>query len=71
MSIIDVYLFHSNLNALLEWCIGNDIVLNPEKCKIITFSRSRFTLSVVCTTNDVDLERVDSIKDTGVIFDKK
>ena len=47
------------------------IILNPDKCKTITFSQSRVTLSGVHTINDVDLECVDLIKDTGIICDSE
>ena len=47
----------------------NDNILNLDKCKT-TFSRSKVTLFSVYTINDV-LERVDSIKDISVIFDRK
>ena len=33
-TIDDVYLFPSNLGAAYELWIGNDIILNPDKCKL-------------------------------------
>ena len=65
-SMHDVYLLQSNLDVLFEWCIGNDVILNPDKCKTITFSCSRVASFSVRTVNDVVLERVDLINDNDI-----
>lgn len=47
------------------------IILNPDKCKTVTFSRSRVTLFNVYINNDVDLEHIDLLKNISIIFDSK
>lgn len=59
------------LDKLFDWCSRNDITLNINKCKAITFSRSKNQLSHNYKLNDVILDKVSEIRDLGVIFDSK
>ena len=47
-----------------EW-----IALNPSKCKVIFFSQGVRKFSQPYTVSDNELERVESIKDLGVVLD--
>jgi len=43
-SSYDASLLQIDLNILSDWCTVNKLLLNIEKCKCITFSRSRVPL---------------------------
>lgn len=66
----DRFLLQSDINALADWCEKNDLELNIEKCKILSFSRKReFTQYTYCIRGS-KLEHVDSFRDLGVMMDR-
>jgi hypothetical protein len=44
----DCMKIHSDLNKLSEWCDRNSLFLNVDKCKTITFSRTRYPVEERC-----------------------
>jgi hypothetical protein len=52
-----------------EWCRSNKFDLNAGKCKSISFRHNMRSIEFVYSTNGTALERVDEIKDRGVIMD--
>jgi hypothetical protein len=54
-----------------SWCKLIGLDLNAEKCKIISFSRSREKIHFNYTINGVTIERVEKINDLGVFFNEK
>jgi hypothetical protein len=56
---------------LSEWCRSNKFDLNAGKCKSISFRRNMRPIEFVYSINRTALERVDEIKDLGVIMDGK
>ncbi|XP_055585441.1 uncharacterized protein LOC129738282 [Uranotaenia lowii] len=44
--------------------------VNPKKCKLITFTRSRVEIAHLYTADNTVLQKVESIRDLGVIVDK-
>ena len=60
-----------SLDILYNWCVTNDLNLNIQKCKSITFSRSKTNIMGSYFINDIQLEIVDQMRDLGVIFDNK
>jgi hypothetical protein len=66
-SVGDCQLFQKNLDHLSEWCRSNKFDLNAGKCKSISFLRNMRPIEFVYSINGTALERVDEIKDLGVI----
>jgi hypothetical protein len=67
----DCQLFQRDLDRLGEWCRSNKFDLNAGKCKSISFRRNMQPIEFVYSINGTVLERVDEIKDLGVIMDEK
>lgn len=67
-SLDDVALIQSDLNRFNDWCIKNIMILNTEKCKVISFNKTNNRINSKYTLNDFELETVSSITDLGVIF---
>lgn len=61
----------SDLNSFTEWCRKNLLVLNVEKCQSITFSRKRAPAVRDYHLNGTLVERVNKIRDLGVICDSE
>jgi hypothetical protein len=65
----DCQLFQRDLDRLGEWCRSNKFGLNADKCKSISFRRDMRPIEFVYSFNWTALERVDEMKDLGVIMD--
>jgi hypothetical protein len=61
----------SNLNKLSEWCERNSLFLNVDKCKTITYSRTRYPVKFAYMLAGTVLDRVSSINDLVVIMEEK
>ncbi|CAK1604457.1 unnamed protein product [Parnassius mnemosyne] len=68
--INDSLLLQEDLDRLAGWCRENRLYLNTEKCVIIC-SRCKTNLSPSYNIAGQKLQEVDSIRDLGVIMDKK
>jgi len=55
---LDTTLLQDDLNNISNWCVSNKLYLNVLKCKIISFTRKRFSLVNKYFLNGVELERV-------------
>lgn len=42
----DADLIHSDLNEVIKWCDHNNLPLNVNKCKTMSFNRFRSNLSI-------------------------
>jgi hypothetical protein len=67
----DCQLFQRDLDRLSEWCRSNKFDLNAGKCKLISFHHIMRPIKFVYSINGTALEKVDKIKDLGVIMDGK
>jgi hypothetical protein len=67
--IKDCQLFQRDPDHLGEWCRSNRFDLNAGKCKSISSRRNMRPIEFVYSNNGTALERVDEIKDLGVIMD--
>ena len=65
----DTMLLQEDLLSLSNWSILNGLSLNVAKCSVIFFTRKRNVLSREYSVKDINLERVDIVKDLGVLFD--
>jgi hypothetical protein len=59
-----------DINSLVNWCNVNHLILNIEKCSIMTFSRTLSPISNNYKIGDVLLSRKESVDDLGILFDK-
>jgi hypothetical protein len=67
----DVDLLQSDLDRFAEWCVGNGMQVNTNKCSQITFTRKSQPIRSQYFVDGVALNETDSVRDLGVIFDKK
>jgi hypothetical protein len=65
----DCQLFQRDLDRLGERCRSNKFDLNAGKCKSTSFRRNMWPIEFVYSINGTAHERVDEIKDFGVIMD--
>ncbi|XP_060878360.1 uncharacterized protein LOC132950803 [Metopolophium dirhodum] len=65
----DSALLQNDLNTLTVWCNLNKLPLNIDKCKIMSFTRSRSPIINDYTINNIVLKRVFEFCDLGVTFD--
>ena len=65
----DSLTLQKNLDIISNWCAQNGLTLNVSKCNVMTFSR-KLLLHDYSLNGEV-INRVDSIKDLGVLFDQK
>lgn len=68
-TIMDSIKLQSDLDVLSEWAVINKLDLNINKCKYISFNKSKLEIDFSYTINGIFLERVSSIVDLGVMFD--
>ena len=61
----------SDLNKMVLWCKNNHLKLNISKCKVMSFYRIKSHVNNNYHINNINLERTDSCKDLGVIFDRE
>ncbi|KAL1448049.1 hypothetical protein WDU94_000025 [Cyamophila willieti] len=57
------------LDHLYEWCEINRMVLNIDKCKIMSFTKKRSTSTFNYTINNTTVPRVNKMRDLGVILE--
>jgi hypothetical protein len=67
----DCQLFQRDLDRLGEWCRGNKFDPNAGKCKSISFRCNIRPFEFVYSINGTAPDRVDEIKDLGVIMNGK
>lgn len=68
-SLNDCTLLQEDFQNFLSWCNENHLILNMEKCKIITFSKKTHVFHYPYSDNQSSyLERVDNIRDLGILF---
>ena len=66
----DSFLLQEDFSRVISWCQVNDMSLNLNKCKVMSFTRSSLLLTHYFIGN-YELEKVSSFKDLGVLFDGK
>lgn len=70
-SVLDCVALQIDIDALSRWCKENGMCVNINKCKVITFSRCWIPINHLYNIDTAPLERVQSIRDLGVIMDCK
>lgn len=67
----DIALLQDDLNRVITWCESNKMELNLKKCYHVSFSRKSKPINSVYLIGNEKVQEVDTIRDLGVIFDKK
>lgn len=70
-SVEDCQKIQKDIDGLVLWCQINGMQLNVTKCKTISFSKKKNLINFEYKANSVPLEKVNTIKDLGVIFDQE
>jgi len=70
-SAMDCIMLQSDLVRVLEWCKLNGMVLNVQKCQVISFTNKRSSFCFDYTLDGVSFERTNSATYLGVTFDSK
>jgi hypothetical protein len=70
-TVDDCCKLQEDINSIAAYCDNNQLFLNPDKCNIITFTRNRNPILHMYSLNNQQLNRVDKIRDLGVIIDNK
>ena len=66
----DALLLQRDLDRLHSWAIRNGLQINLLKCNVISFLRGVSTFEFEYSIDSVMLDKVDTIRDLGVIYDK-
>lgn len=69
--MVDAVFLQSQIDVFYEWCDANMMILNATKCSVISFSRKRSGVRYGYKLLDTTLQRVECIKDLGIILDSK
>lgn len=69
-SIEDCLKIQSNLTKIYNWSIENDLTLNAQKCSVMSFTTKARELRYDYKIDRHILEKNETFKDLGVIFDK-
>lgn len=70
-SLSDALLLQSDLDLLSEWCERNQLELNVDKCKVMSFFRIRSPVRFNYEIDGNRLKRVTEIQDLGVWLDEQ
>lgn len=65
----DCVALQNDLNSVNNWCNENCLLLNSNKCKVMTVTRKRNIILFDYSIDRVVLERASSVADLGVVFD--
>lgn len=68
-TIADAVALQHDLDVFVVWCDMNRLTVNPEKCSIISFSRKLQPILFCYQLKGKVLQRVEDVKDLGVILD--
>lgn len=69
--VLDCSLLQDDLNRLSRWCVENELPLNIEKCKTMTFTRKLTPITFHYKISNLNLTRVTEARDLGILFDQK
>lgn len=70
-SMSDAIQLQEELNTFMAWCALNCMIVNPDKCTVISFARIRNPVIYNYKLHGTDVQRVDHVKDLGVILDSQ
>jgi len=68
-SIEDCDKLQCDLINVAKWCEKNNLVINVNKCKTVSFTKLKNKYNYTYAINGVHINSANSVKDLGVIFD--
>jgi hypothetical protein len=71
ININDCHNLQDDINSLCAWSVTWGMRLNVSKCKVLSVSRKKNTVIFNYAINSEQLERLDVMRDLGVIIDNK
>lgn len=66
----DAELLQKDIDAIGQWCVNNGLQMNIDKCRVMTITKKRHPITYNYTLDGVAIERVNKIRDLGVIIDE-
>lgn len=70
-TLLDCHELQEQLNNVVDWCCSNKLEINPTKCKVLSFTRSKSPILFDYKIAGVGVDRVTNFRDLGVVFDSK
>lgn len=70
-SVNDCVSLQKDIDNIVLWCKNNNLMLNLDKCKFISFFKSKFKIQCDYKIDNSPLPEVLLIKDLGVLFNQK
>lgn len=70
-TLADCQFLQQQIELFTNWCLLNRMTVNPTKCSVITFSRRKKPVLFDYSMLGITIERVNHIKDLGVILDSQ
>ena len=70
-SLNDACELQRDLDSILNWAKSNSLKLNIKKCNFISFYRTKNFIDFQYTLNNEFLNRVQKVKDLGILYDSK
>lgn len=67
----DASFLQNQLDTFVKWCDTNRMLLNPNKCSVISFSRKRTPIDFSYKIGQTIIKRESVVKDLGVLLDSK
>jgi Reverse transcriptase (RNA-dependent DNA polymerase) len=64
----DCYSVQTNIDVIQNWCVENQLFLNINKCKTMTYTRKKDQIIFPYTIDDIEVQRCSAIIDLGVKF---
>ncbi|KAJ2944969.1 hypothetical protein O0L34_g1866 [Tuta absoluta] len=61
----------SDIDAVTDWCVINNLHFNVAKCRVLSYTRSIAPIIFPYAIDSVPLERVESIRDLGIVMDSR
>ena len=70
-TIGDCQALQASLDNIFEWCRNNNLPLNPDKCRVVSYTLKSDLISFDYNIGNTVLGRESNFHDLGIIFDNK
>lgn len=70
-SLVDCCAIQQDIDLLMNWCLLNGMDVNVRKCNVISFCRKRNTTVFDYKMSTSSINRVETVKDLGILLDSK
>lgn len=69
-TVDDTAMVQRDIDKVSQWCDNNGLRMNVSKCKVLTITKKKSPIVGNYLMNGTAIERVDKIRDLGIIIDK-